>query len=119
MVFDIGNGHFNRAMRFFSKKRKNPPRYQLDDHGLWVVGNSGNLIIDDDGDAVRAKNEDGSAFVPQTEKDVFDKLGLVWKEPHERDGFGALQVKDEKGETDLNMTFADILSDAHDFYWIN
>ena len=67
------NGYFNRSMRLFVNRRKN---MRLNDHGLFT--NRG------EGKRIKAK----------TEEEVFDKLGLVWREPHERDCFDAVRVKE-------------------------
>ncbi|GKY97659.1 hypothetical protein MPSEU_000724200 [Mayamaea pseudoterrestris] len=114
-LYFTGNGHFNRAMRFWSKKMMG---YRLDDHGLWMLDGSGKLRLDDAGYAIRAKEPDGSIFRPTTEKDVFDKLGLVWREPHERDGFAALQSKDDKEQMDLSVNMGDIMSDTREYTWV-
>ena len=110
-----GNGHFNRAMRFWSKKQK---RYQLDDHGLWEVDDSGKLILDLNGKQIRATGKDGKVFEPTCEKDVFDFLGLEWREPHERDGLGALRSKDKGDVTDLPVSQSDIFADSRNFSWV-
>jgi ligand-binding sensor domain-containing protein len=106
-------------MRFWSKKKKANPRYQLDDHGLWVLDDNGKVRYDDDGNPIRATEPDGSIFTPKTEKDVFDKLGIVWKEPHERDGFGALQSKDDGENVELPVSMGDLLSDTREFAWVD
>ena len=78
-LYFTGNGYFNRSMRLYSKRHKG---MTLDDHGLFPIDHSDGMPYGD-GKRVDAK----------AEKDIFDILGLVYKEPHERDGFDAvLQV---------------------------
>jgi DNA polymerase/3'-5' exonuclease PolX len=68
-LYFCGNGYTNRAMRLWARNEG----MQLNDHGLF--SRDGKVSILDN---------------PSTEKQVFDMLGLVYKEPHERDGFHAV-----------------------------
>ncbi len=70
-IYFTGNGYFNRAMRLWSSRKMG---LTLNDHGLFIQ-NTEVSVLDD----------------PFDEKEVFDKLGLVWKEVTERDCFAAVQ----------------------------
>ncbi|KAL3683505.1 hypothetical protein R1sor_001527 [Riccia sorocarpa] len=66
-----GNDVLNRRLRLLAEAKG----YKLDDHGLFPV------MRDAQGERVM----DRTSGVPcKTEKDVFDKLGFPWLEPHER-----------------------------------
>ena len=106
-------------MRFWSKKKKALPHYRLDDHGLWLLDDSGRLRLDNQGHPTRAAEPDGRIFKPKTEKDVFDKLGIVWKEPHERDGFAALRSTNENEMAELDVSLNEVLSDSRDHDWVD
>ena len=74
-LYFTGNGHFNRSMRLWAKCKFG---WTLNDHGLFV----------NDARAHRVMEED-----VKDEKEIFDKLKLVWKEPKERDCFDAVTPK--------------------------
>jgi len=74
MIYFTGNGYFNRSMRLYAQRIKGS---KLNDHGLFLN---------------RAGT--GKRVKVKTEKDVFDRLGLVYKDPNERDGFDAVVVKE-------------------------
>lgn len=80
-LYFTGNGFFNRSMRLWAKRKLN---WHLDDHGL---------SLRDTATPVQETLPSGETrpFVPSCERDVFDKLGIAWKEPHERDGFDAVE----------------------------
>lgn len=75
-MYFTGNGYFNRSMRLFVKRRK---QMKLDDHGLFTqpIGS----------------HYEGKRIKVKSEKELFDYLGLVWREPHERDCFDAVRLK--------------------------
>jgi len=75
-LYFTGNSFFNRSMRLFSKRRK----MALNDHGLFS-GDSGR------GHGTSLKR---IRIEAKTESDIFDALGLVYREPHERDSFDAV-----------------------------
>jgi len=75
-LYFTGNGYFNRSMRLFAQRRKN---MHLNDSGLFNVIGPGRK---------------GNSIKANTEKDVFDYLGLIYREPSERDGFDAVREKD-------------------------
>ena len=74
MISFTGNGFFNRAIRLHATRNKD---WKLSEKGLFY--NTKGL---------------GRSMNANTEKEVFDKLGIVWKEPTERDGFHACIIKE-------------------------
>lgn len=74
-LYFTGNGYFNRSMRLFAKRQMG---LRLDDHGLFEY----------DGD-VKVKR-----FEAKTEQQIFDYLGLTWREPNQRDSFDAVISND-------------------------
>lgn len=69
LLYFTGSDHFNRSMRYFSKKKG----LTLSDHGLCK--------------AMRVKGErihTGNSFFCQSEKDVFEALGLRYIPPNRR-----------------------------------
>jgi DNA polymerase/3'-5' exonuclease PolX len=73
-IYFTGNGYFNRAMRLWSQQKLG---WTLNDHGLFKENTEVSILEN-----------------PANEKEVFDKLGLVWKEVTERDSFAAVQAKE-------------------------
>lgn len=71
-LYFTGNGHFNRSMRLWATRKFN---YKLSDLGLFD----------------KDTNHCVMGQIPVHEKEVFDKLNLVWKEPSERDCFDAVE----------------------------
>ena len=104
-LYFTGNGFFNRSMRLWAKQKF---KLKLSDHGLFDI-RDGRLVL---------KN-------PKTEKEVFDRLGLQWKEPTERNNFDDVQSK-RPGET---MSFFEsfkqgalvkaVKEDEEDHAWIS
>ena len=78
MIYFTGNDYFNRSMRCYAKACG----YSLCDKGLRKAARSG--VSHRDGKYVDNKVAVGRLVVCDTEKDVFDVLGLDYKEPHER-----------------------------------
>lgn len=68
-LYFTGNGWFNRSMRRWAKRQG----FSMDDHGLFPVNGSMKQTV--------------SAFYPSTEREVFERLGLVYKEPTDRNYF--------------------------------
>jgi DNA polymerase lambda len=62
-LYFTGNGFFNRSMRLYADVKKG---YQMNDQGLFIRGTNDRVME------------------AATEKEVFDFLGLEYKEPHER-----------------------------------
>ena len=73
-------------------------RFTLNDHGLFYIGTQDRVMEASD------------------EKEVFDKLDLVYKEPHERNCFDAVVSK--QGPIDFQLTQADLREDK-DYTWVN
>lgn len=94
-LYFTGNGFFNRSMRLWAVTRH---RFTLNDHGLFHEGTV---------DRVMEANK---------EKEVFDKLGLIYKEPHERDSFDAVEAKD--GSAVLEMSQSQFFQDAQ-HVWVS
>lgn len=69
----------------------------LNDHGLFPANSSTSI----------PRPSDRMMLEPTTEKDVFDFLGLEYKEPHERDCFDAVIPKDEDMRRNLSLTEMD------------
>lgn len=65
-LYFTGNGHFNRSMRLWAKRKCG---FELNDHGLFREGSIERVIE------------------ANTEHEVFAKLGIVWKEPKDRNWF--------------------------------
>jgi len=78
----------------------------MNDHGLFEKESSRD----------RVTTNDGEVFEPKTERDVFDMLGIRWKEPHERDGFDAVEGVD--GDDLEPMSRADFNAD-HQHAWVD
>jgi len=73
LLYYTGDDIFNRAMRF----KANKMGYSLNQRGLY----SG--VVRDPKDR-RVKTNTGSLIASETEKEIFDILGVPWQEPHER-----------------------------------
>mmetsp|Transcript_4088 Transcript_4088/g.7845 ORF Transcript_4088/g.7845 Transcript_4088/m.7845 type:complete len:103 (-) Transcript_4088:202-510(-) len=73
-MYFTGNGFFNRSIRLYAKRHEN---CMLNDHGLFPDHLGG-------AKSLKAKDEQG----------VFDHLGLVYREPKDRDGFDAVVEKE-------------------------
>jgi DNA polymerase/3'-5' exonuclease PolX len=103
MMYFTGNGYFNRSIRLYAKRHKS---CRLNDHGLFPDHLGG-------GKSLKAKDE----------QEVFDKLGLVYKEPKDRNGF------DDVVEKETNQVFIiedvnknEIMSEekiARDVKWVD
>jgi len=71
LVYFTGGDHFNRSARHYAKQVK---KWHLNDTGLYAQADP---------------NTDGGygpSFECKTERDVFDKLGIEYREPTERTG---------------------------------
>jgi DNA polymerase lambda len=80
-LYFTGNGHFNRSMRLWATRKHG---YKLSDHGLFQRG--GGTV---------------SVMSASNEAQIFRRLQLVYKEPHERDGFDAVIGHDSRRVSDL------------------
>lgn len=74
-LYFTGSSFFNRSMRLFSKRR----RMVLNDHGLFDNSN---------GDCTSSLKR--IRVDARQESDIFDALGLVYREPHERESADAV-----------------------------
>ena len=92
MIYFTGNGFFNRAIRLYATRKR---KWKLSDKGLFF--NTSGL---------------GKSMKAKTEKEVFDKLGVVWKEPTERDGFHACIEKETNKVFDIDPSKEDVKSFA-------
>ena len=95
-LYFTGNGFFNRSMRLWARNFG----YQLNDHGLF-------------------HRESKKRIMEATqEQEVFEKLELVYKEPHERDCFDALEPRQKGRPIDLEMSSHAFQEDNH-HAWVN
>lgn len=90
--------------QYLDKKCCNSPigsllaRFTLNDHGLFYSGTKDRVM--------EASNE----------REVFDRLELVYKEPHERDCFDAVVGKEGPLEIELSQRE---FSQDRDYVWVN
>ena len=93
-------------MRLWSKRAK---QMSLNDHGLFPVPNDIHHV---------PKPCDRLPIEASTERQVFDLLGVVYKEPHERDCYDAVIPKDAQCNVEeMEMTKAEVYQDGH-HQWI-
>jgi DNA polymerase/3'-5' exonuclease PolX len=101
-LYFTGNGHFNRSMRLWSTRKFN---YMLSDHGI-VEKNSQVSVLSN----------------PSSEKEVFDLLGLKWKETTERECFDDVEpvpgINDVVSHVSLELTRDEIARDSSEHSWI-
>jgi DNA polymerase/3'-5' exonuclease PolX len=94
-LYFTGNGWFNRAMRWYAKQKKG---MKLDDTGLFILTKNEEKKMGFEGKRLKVKSE----------KEIFDHLHLVYKEPHERDCFDAVVPKsDQDFGFDMNPNHSD------------
>jgi DNA polymerase lambda len=99
-LYFTGNGHFNRSMRLWATRKHG---YKLSDHGLFMRGVDNVRVLE-----------------PSNEAQVFYRLGLVYKEPHERDGFDAVLGEDSRRFFDLETWTSDeFRHEEHGHAWID
>jgi DNA polymerase lambda len=106
-LYFTGNGWFNRAMRLHAKVKKG---MKLDDSGLYV------RTIDKE----KKMSREGKRIKARSEKEIFDLLGLVYKEPSERDSLEAI-VPNEVGLCnilDLDKSTNDDFATESRYTWI-
>jgi DNA polymerase lambda len=99
-LYFTGNGHFNRSMRLWAMRKFN---YSMNDHGLFLL------------------NTKERVMESNSEKEVFDRLDMLWKEPHERDCFDAV-ISKRNGETAAQleeMSNHELNSEGQEHSWIN
>jgi DNA polymerase/3'-5' exonuclease PolX len=96
-VYFTGNGFMNRSMRLWAKRVFN---WRLSDHGLFDIA-TGKRVTE-----------------ATTEREIFDHLKLVYKEPHERDSFDSLESKE--GVLNDNMQLSeDEFKEESKYVWVN
>lgn len=88
-LYFTGNGWFTRAIRLYAKAKKG---LKLDDSGLYT------LSVNDE----KKMKCEGKRLKASSEKEIFDHLGLEYKEPHERDCCDAVI---ELGNSPLDLDF--------------
>ena len=101
-LYFVGNGWFNRSMRRWALREG----YSMDDHGLFPVSQIKKIE---------------SAIYPDTEREVFDYLKLVWKEPTYRNYFDDVIPLDDSVDWDPDMTEGELKRDAaaHASKWVD
>lgn len=100
-IYFTGNGYFNRSMRLWATYKHG---MKLSDHGLF--------------DRATGKERMMEA---SHEKEVFDFLGIKWKEPKERDGFDAMEPKNDQVDDDEDIVFknySEFLKDSEENIWV-
>lgn len=97
-LYFTGNGYFNRAMRLWASRKYS---YTLNDHGLFLVDTNTRVME------------------AATERQVFDKLGLMWKEAGERDCFDAIQGNGESAVQLKELSRRALDQDSREHKWIN
>ncbi|GAX27163.1 DNA polymerase lambda [Fistulifera solaris] len=100
-IYFTGNGYFNRAMRLWSQQKLG---WTLNDHGLFEENTEVSVLEN-----------------PTNEKEVFDKLGLVWKEVTERDSFAAVQAKvgNENAMQLRELSRSALREEELSYQWVN
>ena len=76
-LYFTGSGFFNRSMRVWARQYKN---MTLNDHGLFRPLDK----------AIKKTENDRLPIECSSEKEVFETLGLIYKEPYERMFFDAV-----------------------------
>ena len=98
LVYFTGNGYFNRSMRLWANRKFG---WRLSDKGLFELGT--NIMV--------------MKYV-DTEKEIFDKLKLVYKEPHERDCFDAVVGIDSTNAATLDGFSGNEFHQEREHKWI-
>jgi DNA polymerase/3'-5' exonuclease PolX len=100
-LYFTGNGHFNRSMRLWASRKY---KYKLSDHGLLIKSTQLPVLTN-----------------PSSEKEVFDVLGLQWKETTEREFFDdvvSMSMNDGKPDKSEGLTREEIARDTSEHAWI-
>ncbi|KAI2495369.1 DNA-directed DNA polymerase [Fragilaria crotonensis] len=90
-LYFTGCGWFNRSMRLWATRKKN---LLLNDHGLFLADGKGHHV---------PRPDEKLLHEALSEADVFDILGLVYKQPHERDCFDDVVSTDGLTVASLNI----------------
>lgn len=105
-LYFTGNGWFNRAMRWYAKAKKG---MKLDDTGLYALTLREERKCSFAGKRIKAKSE----------KEIFNLLDLVYKQPHERNRFDAIVPKcGSQLKFDVNVAHSDFESETR-HSWID
>lgn len=96
LQYFTGNGWFNRSMRLWATVKFG---YQLSDHGIFQRGTKTRVLQS-----------------ASTEKEVFDFLQMVWKEPYERNCFNDVIPT---GQGSFEVSESDFYNDIPDLPRIN
>lgn len=91
-------GYFNRSMRLWATRVFG---FKLSDQGLFARG-CANVRV----------------FEASTEREIFDRLQLVYREPHERQYWDALEPIDKDIEPDLRLTESQLKHDKNSNQWV-
>ena len=97
-IYFTGNGFFNRSMRLWATYKHD---MKLSDHGLFDRATGMKRIME-----------------ASTEREVFDFLQVKWKEPNERDGFDAMEPKDEEEHVVEFKSQKEFFKDSEDYIWV-
>ncbi len=98
-LYFTGNGFFNRSMRLWASRKF---KLLLNENGLFTRDLSSRVMEAD------------------TERQVFDHLHLIYKQPHERDCFDAVQPVDQSDDAQLAIvSLAEINNDESEHRWID
>ena len=98
ILYFTGNGYFNRSMRLWATRVFG---FKLSDQGM-VARCDGRTRV----------------FEATTEREIFDRLKLVYREPHERQYWDALEPVDDTMMPDLRMTEAQLNHDKKSNQWV-
>ncbi len=94
----LNKGYFNRSMRLWATRVFH---LKLSDQGLF--SRDGN---------VREK------FEPSSEREIFDRLKLVYREPHERQYWDALDPINDDVKPDLTLNKSELDHDRNTNQWV-
>ena len=75
--------------------------FKLNDHGLFARG-----------------DERVRVFEASTEREIFDRLQLVYREPYERQYWDALEPKDNAVKPDMKLTESQLNHDRKTNQWV-
>ena len=108
-LYFTGNGWFNRSMRLWAKREKS---LSLNDHGLFPVTHTklGANV---------PKSSNRLSFNASTERDVFDYLGLVYKEPADRNFFDDVIPLDPTVEWCVDEITQSELKEEDNYKWVD
>ena len=94
LLYFTGDGEFNRGQRNMAHKYW--PPLSLNDHGLFPV----------DKCKTAGGKEIGTSLTCNSEEDIFERMGLVYKAPHERCGVeSVMPLPDQPAGTKFGLGF--------------